>query len=637
MEEKKECSELLFYWFFNTRYEENSACVNFSNDLKFNIEILNIKHGLPTKIRIKSNEIENKLPNDFFGKNIRSLNLIIGENGSGKSTIIRNLVSSSLNRYNSPFSYLFIIGDSIYLKNLELEFEGQTGNKLKIGKIEYTIKNPNTDKETFLIKTKLSILEYGSSFEDIEELHFEKGLLKSNSESNFVEDKDFYQDMRLSNLLLTSKNHLSQPNILQRFYPSEILSYRVIQDELLFKFLELHKESFDKRFSNLSYIIKGNDNYKNLVFSMLNTQGSEDNFQGAFLEEILNDNDDSFYEIIIINVFLYILYTTVQNYRSKKTSDNTARNQLQADFAEYTNKSYSDNLLGLFTFCEKSKLINKYYNLQNDVSAYELLLEFNDFYTKELAPHSLRNTFFKIDSPVTKTFDKLIYKHFYSKDILIPPLHKSLLYVSQGEKTILNIFANIYKGLENFKGKSSNHLIILDEPDVGLHPEWQRTFIKQITDFLTNNYPDNTFQILITSHSPILTSDIPALNVKRLHREVKEDGTVALVDLELENETFGANIHSLYKDSFYLQGGLIGEFAKEKINEIVELFSRAINAPRKYKKEVEEKKVEIEDLISLVGDEIVKSKLLQMYHEILGYDSNEVLRNYYKQKMDELK
>ena len=48
------------------------------------------------------------------------------------------------------------------------------------------------------------------------------------------------------------------------------------------------------------------------------------------------------------------------------------------------------------------------------------------------------------------------------------------------------------------------------------------------------------------------------------------DKTTVLEGKDRPQKSFGANIHDLLADSFFIGDGLIGDFAKEKINETIE-------------------------------------------------------------------
>lgn len=109
-------------------------------------------------------------------------------------------------------------------------------------------------------------------------------------------------------------------------------------------------------------------------------------------------------------------------------------------------------------------------------------------------------------------------------------------------------------------------LLFMDEADLTFHPEWQRRLIHILTVFLPTIYSENRgvkdMHLILTTHSPLLLGDIPKENIHFLARV--ENG--ALRQTDGLTETFGQNIHTILKDSFFLENGTIGEFAAAKIN-----------------------------------------------------------------------
>ncbi|WP_440969639.1 hypothetical protein ACSS6N_15015 [Peribacillus frigoritolerans] len=104
-------------------------------------------------------------------------------------------------------------------------------------------------------------------------------------------------------------------------------------------------------------------------------------------------------------------------------------------------------------------------------------------------------------------------------------------------------------------------------------------------------------------------SDIPSDRVLFL-KEVEKHKVVCLNNLEDAQLTFGANIHYLYSNAFFLQDGLMGDFAKEKINNLVnELLT---NTPEY----VSENAERIRKQIHMIGEPIIK-KLVNIYEEQL--------------------
>jgi len=132
--------------------------------------------------------------------------------------------------------------------------------------------------------------------------------------------------------------------------------------------------------------------------------------------------------------------------------------------------------------------------------------------------------------------------------------------LSSGEKTILFYLERIDFMLSEVKGKSN--ILLFDEIELYLHPNWQRKILKIIIDFIKENILDYNLKIIIASHSPFILSDIPKENVIFLKDGEQE------YPFKKDEQTFGANIHTLLSHGFFMEDGLMGEFAKSKIEEI---------------------------------------------------------------------
>jgi len=154
--------------------------------------------------------------------------------------------------------------------------------------------------------------------------------------------------------------------------------------------------------------------------------------------------------------------------------------------------------------------------------------------------------------------------------------------MSSGELAMLTFFARLF-GIVFSKQTETHHvlsdinrvdnkfdgktmILVLDEPDLMLHPEWQQKFINVLTQGLQKIFPKVLFQLIITSHSPIIISDLPKSNVIFIR---KDENNMCKIDDETEHkETFCANIHTLFNDTFFLDGIPIGAFAKSKVEKL---------------------------------------------------------------------
>ncbi|MDX2003287.1 MAG: hypothetical protein SFW35_12680 [Chitinophagales bacterium] len=107
--------------------------------------------------------------------------------------------------------------------------------------------------------------------------------------------------------------------------------------------------------------------------------------------------------------------------------------------------------------------------------------------------------------------------------------------------------------------------IVLDEIELYYHPEWQRGYLRFLTDYLGKIDAEHLSHIkginlTLLTHSPFILSDIPHTNVLKLKKGRNEQN---------ESRSFGSNIHELLADSFFMEGTFMGEYAKEVIEDLI--------------------------------------------------------------------
>ncbi|MDI7815659.1 AAA family ATPase [Clostridioides difficile] len=203
--------------------------------------------------------------------------------------------------------------------------------------------------------------------------------------------------------------------------------------------------------------------------------------------------------------------------------------------------------------------------------------------------------------------------------------------LSTGENNMLSMFARFFSLLDErkleknifcFKDNCENLIILIDEADITFHPKWQQKYLKLLMEFLQDIYENCNMQLIITTHSPIILSDIPLCN------------TIYLSDDSANNnhiETFGANIYSIYNNSFFLDKnniGMLGELSKYHINKANNILKGYYNLPksvllkygvdfnRELKESIEKDLDYCKKIINLVGEEIIRQSLLKKYNYI---------------------
>ena len=165
--------------------------------------------------------------------------------------------------------------------------------------------------------------------------------------------------------------------------------------------------------------------------------------------------------------------------------------------------------------------------------------------------------------------------------------------LSAGEKTILFYLERIDFMLSKLGSKSN--ILLFDEIELYLHPNWQKRILKIILNFIQRNELEKNLHIIVASHSHFILSDLPKENIIFLEKGKQvypfDDG----------KQTFGANIHTLLSHGFFMKDGLMGEFAKDKIDLAITYLNQ--------KTLTQEELDYCENIISIIGEPIIKREL----------------------------
>ena len=169
--------------------------------------------------------------------------------------------------------------------------------------------------------------------------------------------------------------------------------------------------------------------------------------------------------------------------------------------------------------------------------------------------------------------------------------------MSEGEKQILIIF-----GLRELL-ITGDTLLLLDEPDTYLHPEWQRDFVKSIAIVDIEDSKTNYF---IASHSPNIISGL-----KKEQLKIIENIDNKINIREFSFNPFGKPVDMILIDYFGLKG-LRYKDIDEKIKKLQEMLIEKKYDTEKFESlfaELEEKigKDDI-DLLSIKLEKIKREK-----------------------------
>jgi predicted ATPase len=169
-----------------------------------------------------------------------------------------------------------------------------------------------------------------------------------------------------------------------------------------------------------------------------------------------------------------------------------------------------------------------------------------------------------------------------------------------------------------------NHInIVFDEIELYFHPDLQRSFVNDLLSSLGKMNPMHLwsfdgFQFIFITHSPFILSDIPSTNILYLNSD-QTSGTITAV--EGKGETFGANIHDLLANDFFMERGFMGELAKNKITSVIEHLQSLIKPPSYRKENQRWSEPEVRSLIDIIGEPMIKKSILDLYFAAYGDDA----------------
>lgn len=192
---------------------------------------------------------------------------------------------------------------------------------------------------------------------------------------------------------------------------------------------------------------------------------------------------------------------------------------------------------------------------------------------------------------------------FFHRYFIFTPLPSSA-----GELALVNIFAYINDALT--KKNNNNVILVIDEIDAMLHPIWQQMILKNLVEYIEKRYYEKQFQIVFTTHSPIILSDMTSDRVVKL----KKEGGIVNVNTCI-NPILGANIEKLFYDDFFMDKGSIGELAKSHILEVLNYNNGEMNIS--YER--------AEYILSNIGEPFVKNKLKRDFDRTRSPETSEEL------------
>ena len=579
--------ELLFVYI-----EDLNGCfinqgINFSPD--YHIEFNHAEGELVINKKI------NPTLTNFFGEHITSLNLIVGKNGSGKSSILELLGSTSRDRndlFNGEVKPWFALYSDEYGRFM-LE-----GYDLKI--IKNLVKSDDFENK---INEKYAVI-----VELVERELFVTSFITEEQRNSLC----LYLDRVSNNQAWYSRPHLSSEDGSDNQLGYERNSIDIHLSEEIFKLIKQSREDYEMGFDA-----------KN-VQAIINRKSFRDDYSKEFLNDLNLYNDPK--------IMLY--KKRGSGLFNKEVSKKQWSNQ-ERFIIELLEESicYIHESISLNKFESKHIMENFYIEDQNSFDArIDYLLNVITIQNKnigkslaskiEITPDRLISALVQLkpEAFLNKNLIKLDLTEMERNAILftfidktegerdIFPIKIEYTNLSSGELHFINHISKITKSITKAHTFTStkNIIFLLDEPERDFHPEWSRRYISNLVKLL--NGPKNKtkikFQVIITTHSPFLISDVPKECITTIN-VLKKDGEIIR---EIRNSEFGfaSNYYDLIQNNFFVDSP-VGEYAKEKISGLI----KEIDAISIENSDYED----LKNNIGLIDDPLMKSKIMQYFNQ----------------------
>lgn len=258
--------------------------------------------------------------------------------------------------------------------------------------------------------------------------------------------------------------------------------------------------------------------------------------------------------------------------------DERVDGRMVSQFKNVLNDKYSGDLLDYELLKEYlTNILSKFIRIAEEI--FEIKEEIDWLLVVELLERFPSSYYKRSDSNwqmVIPSDDKddnvILLLNELDKQAFAMPLIDELPKLSTGQQSLVEKISSIHAGIESAvkDERVENVIILLDEYEEHLHPEWIRQFFSQIVDMIEIINKNISVQIIITTHSPYIISDLPKNNILKLeyisNKRSVRNSTYA----------FGSNIYDIICDSFFLECTL-GEFARKKINEVINILGQEQN------------------------------------------------------------
>lgn len=583
---------------------------NFSTQEKFNV-----KMGDEGDLILTTEEYTNKLPHGFWGKNISEISLFVGENGAGKTTVMRLICQWICHLSQKKFPWekgLLVFREENIFKYVAFEEGKEISVSAEIPKIEkHELKDFFMDIQMVYYSNTMTELKI-DGYDILRDYSIPSKMKKANATGHAM-GEDVIENYKCYEFQQQIKVALEDEKFPLKYILLEIQEYSLND---ICSFLSDNNDDIRKELKTLleSGLYSVDDNLRSesqfFKFKLLQALfvgiivkllkwGKRYKFKGRNeVEEALNTKN--FFNIQIKRSTILKMIDNLSDsfkeffYICKGTYN---AGVYKEDYERYWNgvENYVNNMLDFIKKEENDKC-------------------FSSWVKEPVLTKSKKKTYvWKIDLKENREIFNSFWESYSQINSFLENVHVSWE-ASSGEKSWAGLFTDL-KNDELYK-YNDNIWYLLDEPDNTFHPRWKRKLINRLIQEFKKSCGKK--QVWISTHSPIMLSDMPgqaSIYLKKRANGEKE------VD-EKKKYTFGQNIYVLFDDAFFLKRGVIGKFASKKIlkmlkgleqTEKILIKKRSKKLSLKELNKISEKIDEYEENVRLVAE---PAFALQMQHYV---------------------
>ena len=551
----------------------NNFGFNLSSSHKF---IYNFENN-----NINSKEIKNLVPSNFFGDRITDVVGVIGKNGAGKSNaielvckILKGAKTSLRTNFlvivednNELFCYYSFISKDKPQADLIITFKEYKGsiNPLKVVFFSnvFDERRNEFDNEVSDISVnnlyKINILLRKDKVSD-----FEKQIRLINSKVFSSLNIELPAQVQLTSKVWINRFNTSME---RQIYGKNYESIREFKKILRDRLREIRPENKFIHLLRLGYF-----------FEVYNNQSRRSRYRGDSFKVHFEDN-------------LEQLIPLISNLKTDDISEGLI-NFLEIEFLNMPPEEiklffgHEEKIDPTLHLDRVMKQIDFLKNLKHNIGDLEV-----EYDTEGARNRGLEYFTFSYKTKDSKYFINEYITLFGQSSVF----EINWIGISSGHKAYLNLFASLFQELRYTR--QTNLLLCIDEGDLYLHPLWQIEFFDKLLHILPAIFSGN-IQLILTSHSPFLLSDLPKQNITILDRSLPGS---SLDGIELKINTFGGNLYDLYSEPFFLGQKRTSDFAYNKIKGLI---SSIEDKPLS-----KIKKREYLSIANLIGDEIIQFRI----------------------------